>query len=86
MVSSAYCCNLIDAEPKERPLIEDKELIFLDKTSVDMENRSILSGQPCCMPAAIEMRSVRVCLTFFFLWIFGNVWSLWDGSGSSIES
>ena len=56
MVSSAYCLNLIDAEPKERPLIEDKELIFLDKTSVDMENRSILSGQPCCMPAAIGMR------------------------------
>ena len=23
---------------------------------------------------------------FFCLWIFGNVWSLWDGSGSSFES
>ena len=21
-----------------------------------------------------------------FLWVFGNMWSLWDGSGSSIES
>ena len=22
----------------------------------------------------------------FFLWIFGNIWSLWDGSGSRFES
>ena len=60
MMSSAYCCNFIDAEPKERPLIEDEELIFSDKTSVAMENRSILSEQPCRMPVAIGMRSVRV--------------------------
>ena len=31
---------------------------------------------------------LRAADTFsnFFLWIFGYVWSLWDGSGSSIES
>ena len=63
MVSSAYCCNFIDAEPKKRPLIEDEELIFLDKTSVAMENGSIRSGQPCRMPVVTGMRSVRVWLT-----------------------
>ena len=37
-------------------------------------------------PNWTELFPSYIFFIFIFLWIFGNVWSLWNGSGSSIES
>ena len=44
MESSEYYCNFIDAEPRERPLIGDEALTFLNNTFAPKQNNTILSG------------------------------------------